>query len=119
MRAKLINENLDTHWLSQLDEFVILELNKYAQEAGCYFDIENIHLYGSVITKGLKDAKDIDVFVEVSNFEGGNYIYDTVDFKEYLHEQEIYFNDKYVDINFTDYDIELDEIGEIGNYITL
>ena len=82
------------------------------------FDVEAIYLYGGVLKKGINNTKDIDIFIEVSDYESNSDIIanTTEDFKEYLHEipdqkygsDFMFFNNKFIDINFTDYPFEYD-----------
>ena len=57
-----------------------------------YFYINDIILYGGVLKKGFKNTKDIDIFVEVEEYESeSDKIVDEIDFKEFLHEPLIFY----------------------------
>jgi predicted nucleotidyltransferase len=117
-KQRMIKESNDVlDYIKLLDKVEnILETIK--DKENVEFDINKVYLYGGVLKKGLNNTKDIDIFVEVSNYESfSERINDTTeDFKEFLHEipeseygnDFMFFNGKFLDINFTDYDFEFD-----------
>ncbi|MFW5847447.1 MAG: nucleotidyltransferase domain-containing protein [bacterium] len=118
-KEKMLNEDIN----NQLDYNKLLDkienvLETIKDKENIDFDINKIYLYGGVLKKGFNNTKDIDIFVEVSNYESHSDKIDntTEDFKEFLHEipeteygsNFMYFNGKFLDINFTDYGFEFD-----------
>lgn len=110
------------------DYFKILNLVNESLEKTCKifgitFFVEEIFLYGSQLTDKA-DPNDIDVFVKVSGIKvvdekqflkeygptpdeiRGNDLMEIV--YQYLHDQQPFFLNTPIDINFRDYDFDLD-----------
>lgn len=119
-----MNIKLFEHYskLLNIKSFEIFLINALADIQKIYsieFEIENVHIYGSVIKKNLNlndnfnlnYSNDIDVFLEISNFKSHRkkFCKNILDFKELLHDNAsdlLIYNGKYVDINVQDYSIE-------------
>lgn len=119
MNIKLFEQYSDTLNKKSFKFFLLKTLNDIKEIYSVDFDIENIHIYGSVIKKNLdlddnfdlKYSKDIDIFLEISNFKSHKkkFCKNILDFKELLHDNAsdlLIYNGKFIDINVQDYPIE-------------
>lgn len=119
MNIKLFEQYSDTLNKKSFEFFLLKTLNDIKEIYSVDFDIENIHIYGSVIKKNLdldnnfdlKYSKDIDIFLEISNFKSHKkkFCKNILDFKELLHDNAsdlLIYNGKFIDINVQDYPIE-------------
>lgn len=104
-------------------------LQEGADMFGLKFKIEEIYIYGSQLTEK-KDPNDIDIFVKVNSIKisdknkflssyGKTHNQITADdlmeiIYIWLHENQPFFKNTPIDINFRDYDFDMD-----GNFYSL
>jgi hypothetical protein len=119
MKIKLFEQYLNILNIESFLIFLLKTINDIKINFSVDFDIENIHIYGSVIKKNLdlddnfdlKYSKDIDIFLEISNFKSykKKFCKNILEFKELLHDNAsdlLVYNGKFIDINVQDYSIE-------------
>lgn len=119
MKIKLFEQHLNILNIKSFLNFLLKTINEIKINFSVDFDIENIHIYGSVIKKNLdlddnfdlKYSKDIDIFLEISNFKSykKKFCKNILEFKELLHDNAsdlLVYTGKFIDINIQDYPIE-------------